>query len=188
MDRRRLASAVLALIVICAGCSAPEPTRTRAEPRKPASGPTPEPATTPQPTTPDRLAPTATDRLEPTDTPDPGNTPSATPSPRPAGDIGWRQVSGVVYAGAQAPGNELPGALVRCSQHSYSAPPETSCAPYRITTASDGTFEFDVFVHDTDGITISAEREGYQPDEYQIGGFDCVGTCPHVALVLEMGS
>ena len=93
----------------------------------------------------------------------------------------------MVYAGAEAPGNELSGALVRCSHHSYSGPPETSCAPYQITTASDGAFEFDVFVHDTDGIRISAEKAGYRPDEYLIGGFDCVGACPHTALVLEVG-
>ncbi len=50
MDRRRLASAVLALMVTCAGCSAPEPTQTHAEPLKPASAPTPKPTITPQPT------------------------------------------------------------------------------------------------------------------------------------------
>jgi hypothetical protein len=161
MPRKNLILVALAMMLIIVGCSAPEPTGISI----------PEPANTPQST----------------DTPELTNAPSATPSPRPVGDIGWRQVTGVVYAGAQAAGNELPGALVRCSHHSYSAPPETSCAPYRITTASDGTFEFDVFVHDTDGITISAEKAGYQPDKHLVGGFDCVGACPHVALVLEMG-
>ena len=148
-------------MLLIVGCGGPEPTETSA----------PYPA----------YQPPATDTSKPTDAP------SATPSPTPVGDIGWRQVTGVVYAGAQAAGNELPGALVRCSHHSYSAPPEASCAPYRINTASDGTFEFDVYVHDTDGITISAEKAGYEPDEYLIGGFDCVGACPHGALVLVLG-
>lgn len=160
MPGKKLILVALAMMLIVVGCSAPEQTGTSI----------PEPASTAQST----------------DTPEPASTPSATPSPTPVGDIGWRQVSGVVYAGAQSPGNELPGALVRCSHHSYSAPPETSCAPYRITTASDGTFEFDVFVHDTDGIKISAEKAGYRLDEYLIGGFDCVGACPRLALVLEV--
>jgi hypothetical protein len=159
MPKKKLNLVVLAMILALVGCSSPEPTETGI----------PEHAGTAQPT----------------ETPEAADTPS--PSPRPPGDIGWRQVSGVVYAGAEAAGNELPGALVQCSHHSYFTPPERSCSPYRITTASDGAFSFEVFVHDTDGITIRAEKEGYRPAKVLIGGFDCVGACPSPSLVLETG-
>lgn len=101
----------------------------------------------------------------------------------PAGDLGWRVVGGVVYANLAAPGHELAGALVECSQFSY-FPRDGSCSPYQVTTGPDGKFAFDVFVHDTDQITISAERTGYQPDSETLSGFQCVGACPPVTLVL----
>ncbi len=154
-----VAPAVIVILLLIVGCGAPEPVKTGI----------PEPNRAPQPNT-----------LEAT------KSPGETPSPTPVGDLGWRKVSGVVYSEEEAPGNELPGVLIRCSQHSYSSPPETSCAPYEITTSSDGAFEFDVYVHDTDGIRILAEKVGFRPGEAKIGGFDCVGACPQVVLVLEI--
>ncbi len=106
-----------------------------------------------------------------------------TPAPSAVGDIGWRQVKGVVYEGEATPGRELAGVRVECSQFSY-FPREGSCAPYQITTGSDGAFAFDLFVHDTDGIRVMAEKPGYEPAEGKIGGFDCVGACPFISLVL----
>ena len=135
--------------------------------------------------------PTKTGIPEPSRAPQPGNTleasiaPGETASPTPVGDIGWRKVIGVVYFKAQGTGNELVGATIRCSHHSYTSPPEASCAPHQLTTGPDGAFEFELFVHDTDGIRISAEKMGYQPAEVKLGGFDCVGACPQVILVLE---
>jgi hypothetical protein len=101
----------------------------------------------------------------------------------PAGDLGWRKVGGVVYADELAPGHELAGALVACSQFSY-FPRDGSCSPYQITTGADGAFAFDVFVHDTDRITASAQRVGYKSASGSITGFDCVGSCPPINLVL----
>lgn len=121
---------------------------------------------------------------EPSRAPQPGNTLQPA-SPTPVGDIGWRTVTGEVYVEAQGTGNELAGATIRCYQHSYSSPPERSCTPHELTTGPDGTFEFELFVHDTDGIRISAEKAGYRPAEVKLGGFDCVGACPQLVLVLE---
>jgi hypothetical protein len=157
---RKLILVSLAMILLIVGCGTP----------KPAKPGIPEPSRAPQPR----------------NTLEASIVPSETPTPTPVGDIGWRKITGVVYAEAEAPGNELSGALVRCSHHSYTSPPESLCAPREITTGSDGAFEFDLFVHDTDGITISAEKVGFGSGEYRIGGFDCVGACPHVALVLEV--
>jgi hypothetical protein len=47
-----------------------------------------------------------------------------------------------------------------------------------------GVFEFDVFVHDTDTITLAAHKPGYGPAERRIVGVDCFGSCPPVDLVL----
>jgi len=147
-------------------------------PPEPTLAPTAAPVLTNIPATMERPAETFTPTTAPTST----HTP--TPLPTSVGDIGWRKVSGVIYAGEQAPGNELAAALVTCSQFSY-VPRDGSCAPYQIITGPDGAFEFDVFVHDTDRITLSADKEGYQPAESQTSGFDCVGVCPLVNLVLE---
>ena len=111
--------------------------------------------------------------------------PSDTPTPTIVGNLGWRKVTGVVYAESVGPGRELSGVLVECSQFSY-VPHEGSCAPYQVTTGPDGAFEFDVFVHDTDQITLSGGKPGYAPAEHRITGFDCVGACPTVDLVLTM--
>jgi hypothetical protein len=119
--------------------------------------------------------------VTPTRTPAPSLT--STPTPPPAGDIGWRKVKGVVYAGAATAGHELAGALVECSQFSY-FPRKGSCAPYQVNTGPDGAFEFDVFVHDTDSITLAAQKPGYGPAERRIRGIDCFGSCPPVDLAL----
>jgi len=113
----------------------------------------------------------------------PAPIPTGTPTPPPAGDIGWRKVKGVVYAEAATPGHELAGASVECSQFSY-IPRKGSCAPYRTTTGPDGAFEFDVFVHDTDTITLAAQKPGYGSAERRILGVDCFGSCSPVDLVL----
>ena len=89
----------------------------------------------------------------------------------------------MVYAEATIPGHELAGALVECSQFSY-VPRKESCAPYRVTTGPDGVFEFDVFVHDTDTITLAAQKPDYEPAERRIVGVDCFGSCAPVDLVL----
>jgi hypothetical protein len=125
---------------------------------------------------------TATPIPPPTDTPSPSPV-DATITPTPVGVFGWRTVSGVVYADAAGPGHELAGAVVRCAQSSYSQV-EGSCAPYEVTTGPDGEFSFDLFVRDTDTIRLSAEKEGHEPAELQVRGFDCVVGCPNVGLVL----
>ena len=162
---KRGAFALLALILVLTACGkddAPQPSATS----------TPKPTHTRTPP-----AATATETA----------TATATATPWPAGDIGWRKVKGVVYAGTDAPGNELAGALVECSQFSY-FPREGSCAPYQITTDSDGAFEFDVFVHDTDSITLSAQKTGCEPVKHRLVGLDCLAVCPFVELVLETAS
>ena len=52
------------------------------------------------------------------------------------------------------------------------------------TTGPDGAFEFDVFVHDTDTITLAAQKPGYGTAERRILGVDCFGSCSPVDLVL----
>jgi len=119
-----------------------------------------------------------------TPTAPPVPTDSVKPSPTGfAGDIGWRKIRGTIYGPSS--GIPLSGVLVECSQFSY-VPREGSCAPYEITTGPDGSFEFDVFVHDTDSITISAQMPGFEPAEQRLTGLDCLAACPLVELELEM--
>ncbi len=146
------------------------------------SQPSATPAATPH-TAPSALTPTLPPNQVATPTWTAAPISTGTPTPSPAGDIGWRKVRGVVYAEAATPGHELAGALVECSQFSY-VPREGSCAPYRVTTGPNGVFEFDVFVHDTDTITLAAQKPGYGPAERRLVGVDCFGSCPPVDLVL----
>ena len=127
-------------------------------------------------------------RVTDSDTPTTPPVPTDAVEPSPtgfAGDIGWRKVRGTVYGSSS--GVPLSGVLVECSQFSY-VPREGSCAPYEIRTGPDGTFEFDVFVHDTDRITISAQMPGLEPAEQHLIGVDCFAACPLVELELEMPS
>ncbi|MGD9100417.1 MAG: hypothetical protein PVF45_08050, partial [Anaerolineae bacterium] len=167
----------LALVLLLTACSKSETSQPSAPPATASDAPTVAPT---------QVA-TSTPLPKPTDTPTPlapTKPATATVTPPIAGDLGWRKLKGVVYAGTQAPSHELAGALVECSQFSY-VPREGSCAPYQVTTGPDGAFEFDVFLHDTDRITLSAYKSGYEPTEHQTSGFDCVAACPPVNLVLD---
>jgi hypothetical protein len=95
----------------------------------------------------------------------------------------WCTWSGVVYADAAGPGHEVEGAAVRLSQSSYCSPTK---GHHETTTGPDGSFEFEIYLHDTDGFTIRVDREGYAPASQSIGGFDCLFcSCPPFEIVLK---
>jgi hypothetical protein len=95
----------------------------------------------------------------------------------------WCTLRGVVYADTASPGNELEGVLVKLSQFSFCSP---TSGEHETTTGPDGTFEFDVYLHDTDSFRFQAELEGYEPASKSFGGFDCLYcSCPPVELVLQ---
>jgi hypothetical protein len=89
----------------------------------------------------------------------------------------------VVYEGENIPGNELGGVLVNLSQFSYCSPTR---GEYELVTGEDGTFAFEVFLHDTDSFNFKVELDGYQTWEHAFGGFDCLYcSCPPVEIVLQ---
>jgi hypothetical protein len=105
---------------------------------------------------------------------------SATPDPC----TGWQcTITGVVYEGTAKSGNEMRGVVVSLSQSSYCSP---SRGDQEIIIDDDGVFEFEVFLHDTDGFQIEVELDGYEPANYSFGGFDCLYcSCPPVEIVLQ---
>jgi hypothetical protein len=106
--------------------------------------------------------------------------PTFTPDPC----TGWDcTITGVVYEGAAESGNEVSGAVVKMFQTSNCSPTK---GEQEIVTGEDGTFEFEVFLHDTDSFRIGVELDGHQPGEYSFGGFDCLYcACQPVEIVLE---
>ena len=88
-----------------------------------------------------------------------------------------------MYAGTAEVGNALSGVVVSLSQASH-------CSPTRgeqeAVTGEDGTFSFEVFLHDTDGFYFKVELDGYQEGVTSFGGFDCLYcACEPVEIVLQ---
>ncbi|MDO9546300.1 MAG: hypothetical protein Q7J07_06075 [Pelolinea sp.] len=106
---------------------------------------------------------------------------SASPTP---GCIGWScEIDGIVYLDAAEPGNELEGIRVNFSQISWCSP---TAGKQETLTDANGSFSFEVFIHDTDSYKISVDVEGYQTAEHKMGGFDCLFCyCPLVEIVLK---
>jgi len=91
-------------------------------------------------------------------------------------------VHGVVYAGTAAPGNELAGALACLDQHSWCSRTRGGCE----RTSPDGTFDIEVYIHDTDSLSIGVDAEGYESAHLNLGGFDCLYcACPPIEFVLQ---
>jgi len=84
----------------------------------------------------------------------------------------WCNISEVVYGGKNNPGNELDDANVILNQISFCSP---TSGLHEAITSADGRFEFDqMFLHDTDGVRIMVESEGYEPAYWETGGFECL--------------
>ena len=145
----------------------------------PAQSPTPSPFVPPSATPTATLIPPVTST--PTNSPVPPTPPPPSPIP---GDIGWQKLRGTILDGRTQPRQPLAGAIVRCSQFSYN-PRRGSCSPGEISTGPNGVFRFDVFIHDTDKITIDARKPGYRAAEERFQGFACVAGCPTSDLLLE---
>ncbi len=98
--------------------------------------------------------------------------------------MGWTcTLKGIVYVNAATPGNELPGVQAKLSQFSNCSPTE---GEHETVTGPDGTFQFEIYLHDTDTFWFDVEEEGYEPVRVKIGGFDCLFChCPPVEIVLK---
>jgi len=127
--------------------------------------------------------------------------PSVTPSPLPARSTattipievptsdraltcpGWScTLTGVVVQGEAETVNAIEDVEIQLSQSSYCSP--TSGRQVTLTD-SYGKFAFDVYLHDTDSLTVRVEREGYQTAEDSLSGFDCLACgCGPIELVL----
>lgn len=82
---------------------------------------------------------------------------SPSPTPQPAGHLGYGPVTGTVIDSIT--GYPIPGAVVHCAHVTFF--PQSLCSG-QVTTAEDGTFRFEnIFFHDTDTITLEVEANGY---------------------------
>jgi hypothetical protein len=97
---------------------------------------------------------------------------------------GWTcTLQGTVYVDAAEPGNKLPGAPVNLTHVSYCSP---TTGEHSTVTGLDGTFHFQVYLHDTDTFWFQVEERGYEPVRLSMGGFDCLYcSCPPLEIVLK---
>jgi hypothetical protein len=140
----------------------------------------------------------ATATLSPSVAADPSGTPVFDPSPTPTSTqinivdatptptscTGWNcTLSGFVCLDSGDSCDVVEGVLVSLSQSSYCSP---TTGEHETITGPDGTFAFDVYLHDTDSFLIEVEHDGYEPASVLIGGFDCLFcSCPSVDFQLE---
>jgi hypothetical protein len=111
-------------------------------------------------------------------TPTPSWTPSATPT-FVAGDLGYGSVHGVVTSAST--GAPIVGATVTCTHTSFTSP--AKCSGTR-TTGADGSYVFsNVFFHDTDQITVSAQAAGYTQQTVQQSFFTTPNMTANFSLV-----
>ena len=117
-------------------------------------------------------------------TPDPVQAPSPDATPSPTSCTGWNCIlSGSVCVLAADSCEVIEGVLVKLSQSSYCSP---TTGDHEIVTGPDGTFAFDVYLHDTDSFLIEVEHVGYEPASVLIGGFDCLYcSCEPIEFQLE---
>ena len=96
---------------------------------------------------------------------------------------GWScTLTGVVVQGEAEAGTAIEGVEVRLSQFSYCSP---TTGQQVTLTDSDGNFAFDVYLHDTDSLTVRVELEGYPTADDSLSGFDCLSCgCGPIELVL----
>ena len=97
---------------------------------------------------------------------------------------GWICViSGILYDGDAQTGNQLPGINVSLTQTSYCSPTK---GEQLTETSSEGEFQFDIYLHDTDTLTFEIESGGNQPYKYQVKGMDCLYCrCSPLELILD---
>lgn len=104
--------------------------------------------------------------------------------PTPPSCVGMNYaIKGVVYTGSVDRANTLSGVPVSFSQTSWCSPTAGGQTAY---TAEDGSFEFKVYIHDTDTFDFWVEVEGYDLASARRVGFDYLaGNRSSVELVLQ---
>ena len=113
-----------------------------------------------------------------------GTTPTLTPTPFVAGDLGYGTVSGKVTDATT--GAAISGATVTCSHTSFTSP--ALCSGTR-TTAADGTYSFaNVFFHDTDQISVTTSATGYITQTITKSSFTTAGMTANFALAAATGN
>jgi cysteine-rich repeat protein len=91
----------------------------------------------------------------------------ASATPVPTGDLGYRNVGGVVYDASQGPTAPIAGAAVTYTQLSFLHPGSGLA-----TTGSDGHYAFQLYLHDTDSITFKASAAGFHVGSATFRGLD----------------
>jgi hypothetical protein len=96
---------------------------------------------------------------------------------------GWTcQVHGTVYSNSSDHGKELSGAEIILSHTSYCSPTRGQLEGM---SNSEGTFSFEVFLHDTDLLTVEITAADHQSQTLTINGMDCLNcACFPLDIVL----
>ena len=106
--------------------------------------------------------------IPPTRTPTPTATPSSSPTFGLTGDLGVREISGLVYDASRG----LDASIAQASiVYRQTSPLETDVSG-AITTDTEGQYRFALFLRDTDLLNLQVEAPGYLPTEAMQIGLD----------------
>lgn len=88
-----------------------------------------------------------------------------------------------MYDGSVDPMLAIEGVTVKLGQTSYCSPTRGG---HSSETDESGEFEFELFIHDTDGLFFQVENTGFMPWEGTLKGMDCLFCgCPPLEVILE---
>jgi hypothetical protein len=94
-------------------------------------------------------------------------TPPATPTQTPPGDLGTKQITGRVYDAMQGSATGIAGAEVEYRRLATLGGGMSGT----VATDASGDFAFELFLHDSDTIIITASAEGFAPEELVFNGY-----------------
>ncbi len=98
----------------------------------------------------------------------PTGTPTPSPRPERTGDLGIKDVVGVVYDASEGRYSLIGGATVFYNNCARFPPGDSGTA----VADEEGRFSFSLFLHDTDYVTIRAEAPGFLPARVTYDGLD----------------
>ena len=121
--------------------------------------------------------------IPPTRTPTPSSTPSASPTLSLTGDLGVREVHGLVYDASRGLEAPIAEASVMYRQMSPLEPEASGST----TTDAEGQYRFALFVRDTDVVILQIEAPGYRPTESMQTGLDLWWTVGAGSVPVNVG-
>jgi hypothetical protein len=97
----------------------------------------------------------------------PAASPALTPTPTPLGDLGFKQISGRVHDAAQSATSGIASARIDYRRLATLGGGMSGT----VVADASGDFAFELFLHDSDTVIVTASAEGFTPMELRFFGY-----------------